>query len=234
MRKSTGSIYFWEIFFTWAPAHSTVIMPDGRYHLRYVAQSRTRNESFFHLRFSICHFWRGSCAFYWAKTAHCLHHFTWSLKQLDVTCNRKVVDFWVSFHPSIHPSSPWRVIGRLDSIQANTGRMAGYASLMPRSPNTNQNQIPNWVFGPKFGIWWCANESQQSTVFLQNDVNSCTVLLWCKHPLVLVMKNSVMALTLIPQITKTIKSSCEILDAIQQVSSITLVFTCLQILYCVA
>lgn len=92
MRKSTRCI--WEIFFTWALAHGTVIMPDGRYHSRYVTQSRTRNESSFHLRFRICHFWHGSRTFYWAKTAHRLHQFTWSLKQLDVTFIRKVGWTW--------------------------------------------------------------------------------------------------------------------------------------------
>lgn len=54
-----------------------------------------------------------------------------------------------SVHPSIHHLHPfilcsWR---QLEPIQANIERLARYASLMPRSSNTIQNQTPSWVFG---------------------------------------------------------------------------------------
>lgn len=210
MRKSTRCI--WEIFFTWALAHGTVIMPDGRYHSRYVTQSRTRNESSFHLRFRICHFWHGSRTFYWAKTAHRLHQFTWSLKQLDVTFSRKVG--WTWSQPTL---CNWQ--GALVSCPDHQ---------IPKIKIKHQTEslVQSLVFDD---VWM-----RQSTVSLQNDFNSWTVLLWCKNPLVSVKKICVMALTLIPQITKTLKSPCEILVAIQQVLSITLVSTCLHILSCVA
>lgn len=101
------------------------------------------------------HVWKGS--YHSGKGVSVALDLTGTLSNAYVFFCRKIVDCWVTFHPSVHPS-----------ITVTTHPFAGPLGVDLGPRLKNQNQIPNWVFGVRpepltQSVW--GNETQHRLSF---------------------------------------------------------------------